>query len=80
MTGLDIWLQQATRRLAKASAGQVRTEIREHYESAREVAMSGGANPVEADRLALAAPGGCENRESSISPSPVDAGRGEVAR
>ena len=57
MTGLDIWLQQATRRLAKASAGQVRTEIREHYEAAREVAMSDGANTLEADGLALAALG-----------------------
>ena len=50
MTGLDIWLQQATRRLAKDSAAQVRIEIREHYESAREVAMSDGANTLEADR------------------------------
>ena len=57
MTGLDIWLQEATRRLAKASAAQVRTEIREHYESAREVAMSGGATALEADRMALAALG-----------------------
>lgn len=57
MTGLDLWLQQATRGLAKASAAQVRTEIREHYESAREAAISGGATALEADRVALAALG-----------------------
>jgi general stress protein YciG len=43
MTELDSWLKQATRHLSKESVAQVRTEIREHYESAREAAMSGGA-------------------------------------
>ena len=57
MTGLDIWLKQATRHLSKDSAAQVRTEIQEHYESARETAMSGGATADEADRLAVAALG-----------------------
>ena len=28
---LDRWLEQATRRLSKDSAAQVRTEIQEHY-------------------------------------------------
>jgi len=35
----------------------VRTEIREHYESAREAAMSRGATAGEADRLTVAALG-----------------------
>jgi hypothetical protein len=57
MTGLDRWLKQATRHLSKDSAVQVRTEIHEHYESAREAATSGGASADEADRSALAALG-----------------------
>jgi hypothetical protein len=57
MNPLENWLQQATRHLAKESAAQVRIEIREHYESARESAMSDGATAGEADSLALAALG-----------------------
>ena len=36
MTTLESWLQKATRGLSSAAAAQVRTEIREHYEEARE--------------------------------------------
>ena len=43
---LDCWLQQATRSLSKDSTAQVRTEIQEHYQSAR-----------EANRMALIALG-----------------------
>jgi hypothetical protein len=57
MTGLDSWLKQATRHLSKDSAVQVRTEIEEHYESAREAAISGGATIDGAHRLALTALG-----------------------
>ena len=57
MHALDTWLNQATRRLAKASAAQVRTEIQEHYHAAREAAIESGATSDEADRLALAALG-----------------------
>jgi hypothetical protein len=57
MTGLDSWLEHATRHLSTDSAAQVRTEIQEHYDSAREAAISGGATGDEADRLALAALG-----------------------
>jgi hypothetical protein len=53
MIGLDSWLKQATWHLAKDSAAQVRTEIQEHYESARDAAVSNGATIDEADRLAL---------------------------
>jgi hypothetical protein len=53
MTGLDTWLNQATRRLAKASAAQVRTEILEHYESAHDAAIGDGATTDEAARIAL---------------------------
>ncbi|MGB9074766.1 MAG: hypothetical protein WCC22_19170 [Terriglobales bacterium] len=57
MTGLDNWLRQATRHLSKDSADKVRAEILEHYESAWEEAVSGGATADEADRLVVAALG-----------------------
>jgi hypothetical protein len=57
MTGLDRWLKLATRRLAKSSAAQVRTEIQDHYDLAREAANAGGATDDEADKLALNALG-----------------------
>lgn len=57
MTRLDGWLKQATRHLSQNSAAQVRAEIQEHYESAREVAMSTGATADEADQKAVAALG-----------------------
>jgi hypothetical protein len=46
---LESWLQQATRHLAEDSAAQVRTEIREHFEMARDAAI--------ADHVALASLG-----------------------
>jgi len=52
--GLDRWLKQATKHLASDSVVQVRGEIREHYESAREAAINDGATPDQADQLALA--------------------------
>lgn len=61
MSALDYWLIQATRGLAKDSAAQVRTEIREHYESAREAATANGATPEEADRFAYRALGDAED-------------------
>jgi hypothetical protein len=57
MFELNSWLEQATRHLAKDSAAQVRTEIREHYESAREAAIAGGATSEDAERQALNALG-----------------------
>jgi hypothetical protein len=57
MTGLDNWLTQATRCLAKDAVAQVRTEIREHYESARDAAIANGATPQDAERLAVNALG-----------------------
>jgi len=57
VTRLEIWLTQATRRLAQDSAAQVRSEIQEHYESGREAAMSADATADEADRQAVAALG-----------------------
>jgi len=53
MTALERWLEQATRHLAKDSAGQVRAEIQEHYDAAREVAIRNGATEEEAERLAV---------------------------
>jgi hypothetical protein len=57
MTPLDIWLQQATRGLSKDSAVQVRAEIQEHYEAARDDSMTGGASSEVADQLAVTALG-----------------------
>ncbi len=57
MTRLDNWLTQATRQLSRESAAQVQAEIREHYESAREAAITSGATGEEADRQAVAALG-----------------------
>jgi hypothetical protein len=57
MTALETWLEKATRSLSRTSGDQVRREIREHYESAREAAMSTGATADEAERLAVAALG-----------------------
>lgn len=57
MGELNDWLQRATRHLAKESAAQVRAEIREHYESAREAAIAGGASSEDAEREALSALG-----------------------
>jgi hypothetical protein len=57
MTALDSWLKQATRNLSRDSVAQVRTEIQDHYESARETAIGRGATADEADRLAVTALG-----------------------
>jgi hypothetical protein len=57
MTALDTWLARATRQLSADSAAQVRAEIAEHYESAREDALTSGVPGDEADRAAIAALG-----------------------
>jgi hypothetical protein len=57
MTALETWLARATRQLSAASAVQVRTEIAQHYESAREDALVSGVAGDEADRIAIAALG-----------------------
>ena len=57
MTRLDSWLTQATRQLSRDSAARVRSEIQEHYEAAREAAISGGASADEADLSAVTALG-----------------------
>ncbi len=57
MTQLENWLAQATRKLSRESAEQVRREIEEHYEAAREAAMNGGASAADADLSAIAALG-----------------------
>jgi hypothetical protein len=53
MAELESWLQQATRCLSKESATQVRIEIREHYDAAREAAIGDGATAEEANRFAV---------------------------
>ena len=57
MTELEMWLNQAARKLSRDAAAQVRSEILEHYQSAREAAMSEGAAGDDASRRALAALG-----------------------
>jgi hypothetical protein len=51
---LEAWLKEATRCLARDSAAQVRSEIQEHYEAAREAAVSDGSTAAEAERIAIA--------------------------
>jgi len=53
MAELESWLEQATRCLSKDSAAQVRLEIREHYDSARDAAIRDGATTDEASRSAV---------------------------
>jgi len=57
MATLDSWLNQAVRRLSKDSAEIVRCEIQEHYDAAREAALSRGMDPEDAARIALQALG-----------------------
>jgi len=57
MTGLEGWLKQATRSLSKESAAQVRAEIQEHHDAAREAALLSGTAGTEADAMALRALG-----------------------
>jgi hypothetical protein len=64
MFELHSWLEEATRHLAKDSAAQVRAEIREHYESAREAAIAGGATSEDAERQALSALGDARTANS----------------
>jgi hypothetical protein len=53
MAELESWLKQATHCLSNDSATQVRIEIREHYDSAQEAAISDGATADEASQLAV---------------------------
>jgi hypothetical protein len=64
MIGLDIWLEQATQCLSEESAARVRSEIREHYESARDTAIHEGAPIEEAGRWALQALGDSKTANS----------------
>ena len=57
MSGIDLWLNRATSRLSADSAAQVASEIRAHYDSARESALAAGATASDADAAALAALG-----------------------
>jgi len=50
-------VEQRHGHLSPASATQVRIEIQEHYESAREAVINGGASAEEAEHLAVAALG-----------------------
>ncbi len=65
MSAFDCWLREATRRLSKDSAATVRSEIRDHYESALEAARTGCRPASEAERVAIAALGdpAAANRE-----------------
>ncbi len=54
---LEDWLTRATCHLSATSAAQVRSEIQEHYESARDEALGNGASLGEARRSALASLG-----------------------
>jgi hypothetical protein len=57
MTELETWIKRATRHLSTQSIAQVRREIQDHYESAREAAIAEGATAEDAERTALKALG-----------------------
>jgi len=57
MAALDNWLEQATRGLSEESAEQVRREIGDHYQSAREAALAAGAADEAAGQTAFGALG-----------------------
>jgi hypothetical protein len=61
MSRLEYWLNEATRGLSKDSTAQVRSEIQEHYNAARETSLISGASLDEADRFAIAALGDAED-------------------
>jgi hypothetical protein len=50
---LETWLRRATCRLSVESCEQVRCEIQDHFDSAREEARAAGATPEEAVRAAV---------------------------
>jgi hypothetical protein len=56
-TILEAWLRRATCGLSIGSSAQVRSEIEDHYEAAREEALGHGATPEEADHIAVASLG-----------------------
>ena len=57
MDRLENWLRLATRRLSTQAAAQVRGEISEHYDLARQAAIQTGVSADEADRVAVASLG-----------------------
>ena len=57
MATLDRWLNQAVKGLSKDSEDTVRREIQEHYEAAREAALSSDVDAEQADRVAVQALG-----------------------
>ena len=57
MMTLDRWLQQAVKGLSKESADTVRREIQEHYDAAREAAVSDGSDAQQAELMAVQALG-----------------------
>ena len=79
MNRLDVWLGQATKHLSKNSADRVRSEIREHYEAAREAALGDGASDEEADGRAVDASGKGDDCEPAISQGSAHLSRGQNA-
>lgn len=79
MNEFGIWLQRATRGLAKDSAMRVRSEIQQHYESAREAALDSGARFEEACGSAIAALADPKTAKQRIPPHIADRFRGETA-
>jgi hypothetical protein len=56
-TALDLWLAQATRRLARDAAATVRSEIEEHFDASQDAALAAGATGADAERVAITALG-----------------------
>ena len=58
---LEMWLAQATKGISKDAARQVGAEILEHYQAARDEAITAGSTPGEAAQLVLCALGDPKN-------------------
>ncbi len=79
-TTFETWLGQATRHLSRDSAAQVRSEIREHYDAARENAVERGVGDDEADRLALEALGDAKAANRQYRKVMLTSGEARVLR
>lgn len=76
----ETWLAQATRHLSRDASAQVRIEIREHYDAARENAMERGSNCEEAARVALEALGDARTANRQYRKVLLTAGEARVLR
>jgi hypothetical protein len=79
-TTFEIWLARATRRLSREAAAQVWSEIREHYDAAKENAMEHGSSIEEAEQLALETLGDAKTANRQYRKVMLTAGEARLLR